>query len=251
MDRLIYTALSDMGARARAQAVTANNLANIETIGFRRELIAAEGRYLGPGQGFGPAAIARAQSGAPSISTPMAHGRLVSTGRPLDVALAGEAWLAVRAADGTEAYTRRGDLALDAAGRLTTGDGRPLLDPEGRDIILPPGVQPSLAPDGTLSAQIPGDAEPQILGRLKLVEGGPRETGFDKRPDGLFASATPLAPSPSARLVSGTLETANLEATQAMVELVEQVRAFEASSRLLRTARELDEAGARLIRQEP
>ncbi len=252
MDRVIYTALTSLTARQRAQAVTANNLANAETIGFKREIIAAESRYVGGGSRLGPSEIARAQSGAPSLTTPLSAGRSLPTGRPLDVAMAGEAWLAVRGApkDGqpTEAYTRRGDLSINPNGQLVLGDGSVPLSIDGQPIQVPAGSTLAIAPDGSLSTTQDGVTTP--LAQLKLVAGGSKETGFDKGPDGQFTSAAPLPADPSARLVSGTLETANIETTAALVELVEQSRSFDASARLLRTARELDEAGARLIRME-
>lgn len=257
MDRVIYTALTSLTARQRAQAVTANNLANAETIGFKREIIAAESRYVGLGAGgsssLGPSQIARAQSGAPSLTTPLSTGRSLPTGRPLDIAMAGEAWLAVQSpvkknGQPTENYTRRGDLAVNPNGQLVLGDGSLPLSTDGQPIQVPPGSRLGIAPDGSLSTTQDGVTTP--LAQLKLVAGGSKETGFDKNTEGHFTSTTPLAADPSARLVAGTLETANIETTAALVELVEQSRAFESSAKLLRTARELDEAGARLIRME-
>jgi flagellar basal-body rod protein FlgF len=250
MDRVIYTALTSLTARQRAQAVTANNLANAETIGFKREIIAAESRYLGSASQLGPSGIARAQSGAPSLTTPLSAGRSLPTGRPLDIALAGEAWLAVQGTpkdnQPTEAYTRRGDLSVSPNGQLVLGDGSVPIDSEGLPIQVPAGSTLEIAPDGSLSTTQDGVTTP--LARLKLVAGGSKETGFDKAPDGQFTTPEALPADPSARLVTGTLETANINATEAMVQLVEQSRAFEAAARLLRTARELDESGARLMR---
>jgi flagellar basal-body rod protein FlgF len=252
MDRVIYTALTGLIAKQRAQAVTANNLANAETIGFRREIVAAEGRYLRGPESLGASTITRAQTGSPSLATPMDHGRSQSTGRALDIALEGEAWLAVEAppqnGQPREAYTRRGDLSISPSGQLRLGDGRLPLNVEGSPIQIPANAALQVATDGSLFARVDGVDQP--LGRLKLVRGGAKETGFDKGPDGQFTAPTPLPADPSARLVTGTLETANVETAAALVELVEQSRAFDSSARLLSTARELDEAGARLIRLE-
>ncbi len=252
MDRLIYTALTGLVAKQRAQAVTANNLANVETIGFRREVVAAEGRYLRGPADLGAASISRAQTGAPSVATPMAPGRILQTGRALDVAMADDAWMAVSAppvnGQPREAYTRRGDLQISPTGRLELGDGRVPLDTAGQPIQVPAGAVLSVAKDGSLTATINNIEQP--LARLKLVAGGSKETGFDKGPDGLFTTDRPLPANPDAQLASGMLETANVDTAAALVELVEQSRAFDASARLLSTAREIDERGARLLSME-
>jgi flagellar basal-body rod protein FlgF len=252
MDRVIYTALTSLTARQRAQAVTANNLANTETIGFRREIVAAEGRYLRGPADLGAGSIARAQTGSPSLATPLVPGRTQTTGRPLDIALMGDAWLAIAAPPegGTprEAYTRRGDLQVSATGQLVLGDGRVPLDTNGAPIQVPANGTLRVGADGTLTALIEGQEQP--VARLKLVAGGSKETGFDKGADGQFTTPAPLPADPSARLAPGALELSNVSAAQGLVELVEQSRAFEAGTRLMRTARELDEAGTRLLRLE-
>jgi len=252
MDRVIYTALTGLTARQRAQAVTANNLANVETLGFRREIVAAEGRYLrGPAE-IGAGHIARAQTGSPSLATPRESGRTQSTGRALDVALQGDAWLTIAAppvnGDPREAYTRRGDLQVSPSGQLVLGDGHVPLDVNGSPVQVPPNGTLKVGDDGTLSVLLDGIDTP--LTRLKLVAGGSRETGFDKGPDGQFTTDDPLPQDPAARLTAGVLEASNVSAAQSLVELVEQSRAFDASARLMRTASELDEAGTRLLRLE-
>lgn len=252
MDRVVYTALTGLAAKQRAQAVTANNLANAETIGFRREIVAAEGRYLRGPDALGASRIARAQTGSPSLATPRDHGRSLNTGRLLDVAMVGEAWLAIQAApvngDPREAYTRRGDLRVAPSGRIELGDGRVPLDIGGNPIQVPANTTIEIATDGTVSALENGIAQP--IGRLKLVQGGAKETGFDKGADGQFTTDEPLPGDPNARLVTGTLETANVQTAAALVELVEQSRAFDGAARMISTARELDEAGSRLLRLE-
>jgi flagellar basal-body rod protein FlgF len=247
MDRLIYTALTGLSARQRESQVTANNLANASVPGFRRELVVQEGRYLGRAG----AIPARAQTGAPSLSTPREGGRVEATGRGLDVALAGEAWLAVQGpiVGGriTEGYTRRGDLSVNPAGLVVNGEGRVLLNANGAPMSAPPGAAISIAEDGTMAAQLPDG--PVTLGRLKLVNGAalsPR----DKAADGLFLPEAPLPADPAARLVPGALETANVSTAQALVELVEEQRGFEVNARLLRLAQDMDEQGARLMRAE-
>ena len=243
MDRLIYTALTGMAARGRAQTITANNLANAATTGFRRELVAAEGRYFA-----GAAVTSRVQAGAPSLATPHDPGRVSPTGRDLDIAMGGEAWLAVQGpvvkGQPTEAYTRRGDLTVTASGVLQNGDGRAVLAQNGAPVTVPAGAQLSIAADGNLSARI-GDVVTRI-GRLKLVD-GTSLANLDKAGDGLFATKEPLPFNPEARVTSGALEAANVQTAGALAELVAESRGFEVNARLLGIAKGIDERTSRLM----
>jgi flagellar basal-body rod protein FlgF len=247
MDRLIYTVLTGLEARTRSQSVTANNLANAETTGFRREIIAAEGRYLAS-----DAALTRAQAGAPSLATPRHAGKIVGTGRPLDVSLAGDAWLALQGpvVNGrpTEHYSRRGDLSVTQTGLLQNGDGRLVLNQNGTAITVPQGSTLSIGDDGTLSARI-GEVD-QPLGKLKLVSGKDLD-GLDKAAGGHFTSETPLPVDPNARLTTGSLEASNVQTAGALAELVEQSRGFEVNARLLGLAKDIDERTARLMQFDP
>ena len=240
MDRLIYTALTGLSARARSQAVTANNLANAQTTGFRREIVAAEGRYL-----TGGPLPSRAQTGAFSVATPRENGKINATGRPLDIALGGAAWLAIQgpvvAGNPTEAYTRRGDLGVSTSGILQNGDGRAVLNTNGVPITIPAGAVLAIAPDGSLSTRIAGvDTN---IGKLKLVAG----RGLEKGLDGMFTAKAPLPIDPGARLASGALETSNVQTAGALAELVEESRGFEVNARLLTIVKDMDERTARLM----
>jgi flagellar basal-body rod protein FlgF len=240
MDRLIYTALTGLSARSRSQAVTANNLANAQTTGFRREIIAAEGRYL-----TGGAVSSRAQTGASSVATPREPGKIAATGRALDVALGGNAWLAIQGpvvnGNPSEAYTRRGDLDVSTAGVLQNGDGKAILNANGVPVTVPAGAELSIAPDGALSIRV-GEVNTNI-GRLKLVAGRDLEKGAD----GMFTSKEPLPVDPAARLATGALEGANVQTAGALAELVEESRGFEVNARLLTIAKDIDERTARLM----
>ncbi|WP_156256694.1 flagellar hook-basal body complex protein [Sandarakinorhabdus oryzae] len=249
MDRLIYTALTGLSARAREQLVTANNLANAQVPGFRREMVAQEGRYLDARRAADGAWEARAQVGAPSLATPAVPGKVQATARSLDVALSGNAWLAVQGpvigGEVRQGYTRRGDLSLSSTGILTNGDGRVVLGINDAPISVPPGAALNIATDGRITALLPDG--PTEVGQLKLVDGrslSPR----DKAADGLFLPEARLPRDPAARVESGALESANVTATEALVELVEEQRGFEVNARLIRHAQEMDEQGARLMR---
>lgn len=248
MDRLIYTTLSGLSVRAREQLVTANNLANANVPGFRRDVVAQESRYLAARADIDGAWRSRTQTGAPSLATPHQAGRVAATGRELDVALAGEAWLAVQGpvigGDVREGYTRRGDLTVNPAGVLVNGDGRVVINANGAPISVPPGAGVIIGKDGTITAMLPDG--PQPLGKLKMVDGSSLKSR-DKAADGLFLPEDQLSADPAARLETGALESANITAAEALVELVEEQRGFEVNARLLRLAQEMDEQGSRLL----
>lgn len=246
MDRLVQTTLSGLRATLEAQRVTANNIANASTIGFRRDDADFAARYLG-----GPTLASRAQS-ADSVAVVSGQpGALTATGNPLDVAIAGDAWLAVQAPDGGEAYTRRGDLRPRADGVLTTGDGLTVVGDAG-PITLPPGAaRPEIAADGTISFQPAGGSatERAVAGRLKLatpVPGDLRRGG-----DGLLRpQGSTLPADTNARLVSGHLEQSNVSPVAEMVDLMERARAFELQVKMVSGARDMDQSAAQLMRME-
>ncbi len=244
MDRLIYTAYSGLAGSMLTQAVIANNMANAQTIGFRTELQNADPMTL-----KGPSIEARAMTRGEVRGANMKQGALIETGNPLDVALTGRTMLAVQGEDGEEAYTRRGDLAVDATGVLTNGDGRPVVGDAG-PVTVPPGARITISPDGRVLAALPEnpDQPPQEVGRLKLVStaGSKIEKGLD----GLFRvpGGGALPADEEARLQPGSLEQSNVEPTRVLVEMVEAQRLFDMRTKLISTARELDEGGAGLMR---
>ena len=244
MDRLIWTAVSGMSASMARQRMIANNMANSQTIGFRAELMVAA-----PVTVKGPQLETRALTEASVRGARMEQGVLSETGRALDVALTGEALLGVQAENGDEAYTRRGDLSLTPTGLLVNGEGRPVLG-EGGPISVPPGSQVSIAPDGGLlvrDAAAP-DAPLQQIDKLKLAS--PAGSKIAKGLDGLFRveGGGVLPTDPEARLTSGALEQSNVRPSQVLVEMIEAQRLYDMRTKLIATAKELDEGGAALMR---
>lgn len=244
MDRLIYTALSGMQASMNQQRVLASNMANANTLGFRAELLDQR-----PVTVEGDSLEIRAMQRAEVRGAVMAEGEVVQTGRDLDIAVHGDALLAVQAPDGTEAYTRRGDLSISATGLLTNGDGHPVMG-EGGPITLPLGGKPSIAPDGTVSVTDPAAPEgpAQPVGRIKLAGwmGSPISKGLD----GLFRveGGGILPTDQEATVMTGSLEQSNVNATEVLVEMIDAQRLFDMRTKLISTAREMDEGGAQLMR---
>ncbi len=244
MDKLVHTSLSALrGAMAR-QAATANNLANVNTVGFRGEMAAARPLWL-----RGDTHQARAFASEEVTGADMRGGTMTETGRDLDIALEGDALLGVQAKNGDEAYTRRGDLQLSDTGLLTNGDGTPVLGEQG-PITLPPADKVKVEKDGSIWIVPQGGdpKQPQRIDRLKLAS--PVGSSIVKGLDGLFRvrDGGVLPTDPTAKLVSGSLEGSNVEATKALVDMMEASRAWETQLKLINTAREMDGAGADLMR---
>lgn len=243
MDRFAYTALSGMRAALAAQDVTAHNIANASTAGFRKDVGNTQARALSGG--FGDRVLA-AQS---QLSAQMAGGEVNATGRSLDVALGGEAMLAVQAADGGEAYTRRGDLKIDANGLMVNGDGVPVIG-SGGPITLPPAQRIDIAADGTISIQ-PLGAGPQemvSIDTLKLVT--PDARRIAKGDDGLFhlPKGETADADPEATITAGALEGSNVNAMASMIDLMDQSRTYELQVKMLGASRDLDQSSAELMR---
>ena len=244
MDRLVHTSLSALrGAMAR-QAATANNLANANTVGFRAEIAAVRPLWI-----RGETLAARAPSSEEVLAADMRRGTVSDTGRDLDIALDGEALLAVQGPEGDEAYTRRGDLQRADSGLLTTGDGYPVIGEQG-PITLPPVDSLKIDRDGTIWV-VPtgGDPNlPQQIDRLKLAS--PVGSRIVKSLDGLFrvegGGALPV--DPTARLRSGSLEGSNVDPTRALVDMIEASRAWETQLKIISAAREIDTSSADLMR---
>jgi len=244
MDRLIYTALSGMRGAMSRQTVTANNLANVNTVGFRAELDSARSLWV-----RGAGLQTRAPVSEEVTGADMSAGSINHTGRDLDVAMTGDSLLTVQAEDGSEAYTRRGDLQIAASGVLTTGDGRPVLGESG-PITIPPADSVRIAEDGAIwIVPTGGDPnQPQQVDRLKLVS--PAGSNVAKALDGLFRvqGGGALPSDPQARLVTASLESSNVNTSQTLIDMIEASRSWDMQLQLVTQARDMDTSAADLMR---
>jgi flagellar basal-body rod protein FlgF len=245
MDPLIYTSYSAMRALQQKQAMTANNLANVNTTGFRNDMTNTQAVYLTDGSG---AVSSRAQAADAKDSADMAAGSNVATGRDLDVALDGDALLGVQATDGSEAYTRRGDLQVTDSGLLTNGDGLPVLG-DGGPITLPPADKISIDKTGMISILPAGDTSGNMVqvDHLKLVSA--IGSKIAKSEDGLFrvAGGGTLPSDPNARVTSGALEGSNVNVTKTLTDMIDASRAWETQVKMLSGAKEMDNSTAQLM----
>lgn len=244
MDRLVYTALSGLRSQQAAQATIANNIANAGTTGFRADRVGFD-RLVLQGTGFDTRQFAAEEV----AGFERRAGAVVQTARPLDVAVAGDAWIAVQAADGSEAYTRRGDLSVAPSGVLETGDGHPVMG-SGGPITVPPHQAIAIAADGTVSIVPPGGdpAQPQVVDRIRLASpaGSATAKGLDNL---LHVQGGGVLPADlDATLQAGALEQSNVNLTQALVDMIENQRSYEVQATLLKEARTMDESAASLMR---
>jgi flagellar basal-body rod protein FlgF len=240
MDALIYTAMSGAERALRGQQVHANNLANMDTAGFRANMELATAAKL-PGYGYDDRHMTQLQANAVNTR----QGTLKATGRELDVAISGDGFFAVQGPTG-EAYTRAGAITLDADGTMTV-NGMPLLG-EGGPITLPPFRKIEIGQDGTVSILGQGaTAEMQVIDKLKLVKAEGSE--LTKNEAGLLVArdGQPLQADNTVQVRSGHLEGSNVSAIEEMVATMSLNRTFEIQMKLFKASDSMNEVGNRLI----
>ncbi len=245
MDRMLYVAMSGAKQMMLAQAVNTNNLVNANTTGFREDLALFESNPL-----RGPGLPSRIYTQAEHKGVNLASGPMVETGRDLDVAIQGQGWIAVQDAEGGEAYTRAGNLKITALGSLVTADGQAVLGNSGVPIAIPPAAKVEIGRDGTITIQPPGQS-PQslaVVDRIKLVN--PDEGLLFKGDDGLIRlrDGSVAEPDAGVTLEAGKLEMGNVNAVEAMVNMISLARQFEMSVKMMNIAKENDAASAQLMR---
>ena len=249
MMRALYTAASGMQAQQYNIDTISNNLANVNTGGFRRnearfqDLIYQNLRV--PGTPVGASVVPVGQDVGLGVKIgasekTFTQGVLQQTDNPLDLAIQGDGFFQVTRPDGTIAYTRDGSFKRDANGTIVTADGY-LLSPQ---ITIPPSATAvSVGTDGTVSAQIPGQQQPQTLGQLTLVR-FTNAAGLSPLGQNLFlqtgASGAPTISQPglngAGTLQRGYLEASNVSVVTEMVNLITAQRAYEANSKAISTA---------------
>lgn len=244
MDRMLYIAMAGAKQIELAQGVNTHNLANVSTTGFRADLAAFRAMPV-----FGPGLPTRVYAMTEKPGVDFTPGAMNATGRELDVAIAGEGWIAVQADDGTEAYTRRGDLHIGSGQLLQTGDGHPVLG-NGGPIAIPPAEKIEIGADGTITIRPVGQAASTLasVDRIKLVN--PRNDQLVKGADGLMRLKTgEVAPADAAvQLAPGSLESSNVNVVDAMVNMITLARQFEMQIKMMHEAESNDESSVSVMR---
>jgi flagellar basal-body rod protein FlgG len=251
-----------MIAQQRMIDVIANNLANVNTTGFKRSRVyfqdilyeTMQESRLGEArstENVGPVQIGRGvRVGA--VSRLHAQGAVAVTDRPLDIAIEGEGFLQIQRSDLTTAYTRDGGLTLSDTGALVTTDGYPVLP----GITIPPeATSVGIAPSGLVTATSEGSTEPVEVGRLELARfinsSGLLSIG-ENQYQATPASGEPILGFPDengfGRLLSGALESSNVEIVQEMTDMIAAQRAYEINARAIQASDDMAKQTNELIR---
>jgi flagellar basal-body rod protein FlgF len=247
MDRLIYTAMTGASQTLSRQAAVAHNLANVSSTGYRAEehrLRAVQVQSNAQQQGL----ATRAFAVDASTHTDYTAGPMISTGRPLDMAVQGVGWMAVQMADGSEAYTRNGSFEINVNGIVQTRNGLPVQG-DGGAITIPPEVKISVGVDGTISAIPETGAQNtvSVIGRVKLVN--PPETDLVRGEDGLFRLRDGSAAPTDERVMvaAGSLEGSNVNPAEQMVTMISLARQFEMQMKMLSAADANDKSATQIL----
>ena len=241
MDHLIYTAVSGANRSLSQQQIHSNNLANVNTSGFRGDLESALSQQV-MGSGYDSRYLVQGQNSG----VDMTPGAVRDTGRELDIAIKGNGLIAVGNGN-REVYTRNGQMDVSPDGDLTI-NGRPVIGETG-PVVLPPFSDLSIGDDGTITI-VPQDGDVNAamdVDRIKLVDIPADQLSKDA--DGLLISATRNNPrSDAVEIAAGHLESSNISAISEMVSSIALNRQFEAQIKMMKAAEDLATAGNRLIR---
>jgi flagellar basal-body rod protein FlgF len=228
--------LSRMMALRTRLDVAANNLANTETTGFRARQLSFQ-EYLSPVPrevGEKPERPLSLVDAAFAVTSSTA-GALQTTGNPLDLAIDGNGYFAVRTEQG-ERYTRDGSFTLDSTGRLVTMDGQPVLGDSGVISVPPDGGAITIDPTGRISTKR------GALGRLRLVSFANRASLWAVGGNRLASDTAPSETNPaSVRVVQGTVERSNVQPTFEMSRLAEISRSYDMVGGLLKNTQDVDD----------
>lgn len=252
MFRSLYVAATGMVAQETKLDTIANNLANANTSGYKRQNAAFEDLMYQakrtPGRladgGMGPTGV-QIGLGSRVVATPksFSQGSIEQTGNPLDVAIEGAGFLSVLRPDGTLAYTRAGALQLDAQGRLVTTEGLALEPPmnipsDATDVVI--------GSDGKVSVTRAGESEPAEVGQLQLATFA-NPTGLRSLGHNLYAatasSGEPTLGEPGAdgrgAIMQSALEGSNVEVVTEMIGMIRAQRSYEINSKVITAADEM------------
>jgi flagellar basal-body rod protein FlgF len=235
MDSALYVAMSRQAILRREMDIVANNIANVDTAGFKVESLIAEthAKSLSGGKDSGPRLVQFALD--TGVARDFGQGAVSTTGAPLDVAIEGDGFFQVNTDAGAR-YTRDGRFTLDPAGRLVTASGHAVGGDGGAEIVVDPKKGPiAIARDGVISQ---GE---ERIGKLGVVRFASL-AGLSKDGDGLYRNDSNIAAeaAPDAVLHQGSVEGSNVNAVLEVTRMIEVTREYEKISKLMDQTSDLD-----------
>jgi flagellar basal-body rod protein FlgG len=248
--RALWIAKTGLDAQQTRMSVVSNNLANVNTTGFKRDRAVFEDLLYQTVRQPGAQSSDSTQlpsglligTGVRTVATEklFTQGNQSQTGNPLDVSIEGRGFLEILMPDGSVAYTRDGSFQLDSQGQVVTASGY-LLQP---GLTIPQNTRTiTIGTDGTVSVLSAGQSAPTDIGQIQLVD-FINPAGLHARGGNLFeesaASGTPQAGTPGTdglgALIQGSLETSNVNVVEELVNMIETQRAYEINSKAIATA---------------
>ena len=249
MNSALWVAKTGLDAQATRMTVISNNLANVATTGFKKGRASFEDLLYQNVRQAGGQTSQQTQSptgltlgtGVRVVATDrqFSQGNLAQTNNPLDVAVNGRGFFQITLPDGSNAYTRDGGFQVDSQGQLVTSSGFPVAP----GITIPEGAQSvTIGADGTVSAQLAGEAVGQEVGSLALAD-FINPAGLQSQGENLYvetaASGPPQTGTPGlngmGRVVQGALESSNVNVVEELVNMIETQRAYEMNSKAIST----------------
>ncbi len=244
MDRSLYIAMSGAKESELSLAVNTNNLANANTAGFKKDMPQFRSMLVA-----GPGHDSRAYALTERVKTLATDGPLQYTGRDLDFAANGDAWLTVQTPEGDEGLVKTASLQIKPNGDVWDIHGNPILGVNG-PIKIPPAESVEIGSDGTIS-YVPlgeGGLGRQVLTQLKLVK--PNDTSpenFEKGLDGFMRSKSGTTPDPFARVQSGYTEASNVNTVEELVQMISLQRKFELQVKMMETAQKNEQKSDQML----
>jgi flagellar basal-body rod protein FlgG len=249
MMRALFTAATGMVAQQYNMDTISNNLANVDTQGFKSNQARFQDLVYQslsvPGAPIGASIVPVGQQVGLGVNVSdsekvFTQGSLVQTGNNLDVAIEGDGFFQITLPDGTTGYTRDGSFKEDANGSIVTAEGY-FVQPQ---ITIPQNaISVSIQNDGSVTAQVPGAVQPQTLGQLQLAR-FVNNAGLSPTGENLYletgASGPPIVTTPGLNgagiLEGGYLENSNVSVVNEMVNMIVSQRAYEANSKSIGAA---------------
>jgi len=243
MDRSVYVAMTGATQIMRAQDAVSHNLANASTVGFKSQLSAFQSVPV-----LGDGTPVRINAVAHGIGQSSAQGSPVNTGRSLDISVRGAGFIAVQALDGSEGYTRAGDLQLTADGGLTDSRGNPVLGSSG-PISIPPATDISVGSDGTISTVPQGQGPNSVsqIDRIKLVN--PDVAQMTQGGDGLMhmSDGSTAGADENVTIASGELEGSNVNPSAELVKMIALSRQYDMQVKSIKTSEDNADSSIKLL----